>query len=83
MSENKIQTKTGKVVRKKFGVGSKSEHQAYFLLTESGEQFVLRRRGENPYMDEFFGRFTDKKVTCTGEIVEYVFYVSAENISEV
>ena len=66
---------TGKVVRKTFGKGSKSEHEAVYLETESKE-YVLRRRGGNPFYDEEMQKLVDKTIRCTGVVVDYALLIS-------
>jgi len=41
---------SGSVVKRPFGVGSKSEHDAIFLVTKDGD-YVLRRQGGNAFSD--------------------------------
>ena len=68
-------TLTGDVVRKTFGKGSKSEHEAVYLKTDRGE-FVLRRRGGNPFSDKVLNNLVGKRITCEGEIKDYVFLIT-------
>lgn len=83
MSENEIQTKTGTVVKRKFGAGSKSEHLAYFLITDGGEELVLRRRNANPFIDSFFEGYMNRKVECSGIVEDYILFLSDNKIKEV
>ncbi len=66
----------GKVVRKTFGKGSKSEHEAVYLETESKE-YVLRRRGGNPFYDEEMQKLVGKTIRCTGVVIDYALLISA------
>lgn len=62
----------GKVVKKKFGEGSKSEHDAVCLETDSGS-FVLRRKGGNPFNDPELNKLVGEKVSATGVVTNYLF----------
>jgi hypothetical protein len=55
----------GRVVRKTFGPGSKSEHEAVTLITDMGE-FRLRRVGGNPFADPVLDRLVGKTIECEG-----------------
>ena len=67
-------TLSGRVIRKTFGKGSKSEHEAIYLETDRGE-YVLRRRGANPFSDPVLQDLVGKTISATGTIKEYVFFV--------
>ncbi|WP_447978502.1 hypothetical protein [Candidatus Nitrospira bockiana] len=60
-------TTRGRVVKKPFGEGTKSEHQAVMLVTDQGE-LKLRREGGNPFSDPELDRLVGKTITCEGEI---------------
>lgn len=81
MSESNITELTGTVVKKKFGKGSKSESLAYFLVCDDGEEFVIRRKYANPFMDKYFDDYIDKKIHVKGAILDYVFFT--EEVKEV
>jgi hypothetical protein len=78
---------SGLVIRKTFGKGSKSEHEAIYLQTDRGaerasptgrsnkEEYVLRRRGANPFSDPVLDDLVGKTISATGTIKEYVFFV--------
>jgi hypothetical protein len=65
---------SGLVTRKTFGKGSKSEHEAIYLQTDRGE-YVLRRRGANPFSDPVLEDLVGKTISASGTIKEYVFFV--------
>ncbi|MGA9754334.1 MAG: hypothetical protein WBV23_04245 [Desulfobaccales bacterium] len=65
----------GKVIKKPFGIGSKSEHEAVFLETENN-QYVLRRQGGNPFYDEAMQEIVGKTIRCTGVVVDYALLIS-------
>ncbi len=63
---------TGKVVKKTFGKGSKSDHEAVYIETEKGD-YRLRRKGGNPFHDPVLQKLIGKEITATGIINEYNF----------
>jgi hypothetical protein len=81
MSANKKGSKSknialsGKVVSKKFGEGSKSEHEALYLETDQGS-YVLRQPGANPFQDNPFISLEGKEVIATGTIDNYIFFAT-------
>jgi hypothetical protein len=66
----------GKVTKKPFGKGSKSESGGIFLDTEEG-QYVLRREGGNPFHDTELQKLVGKTIRCTGLARDYVLRISA------
>lgn len=65
----------GTVIRKTFAKGSKSEHQAVYLVT-ADEKYVLRRRGGNPFNDPELQNLVGKTIRCTGTVSEYMLLIS-------
>ena len=65
---------SGKVVIKKFGAGSKSEHDAVYIETGK-ESYVLRKVGGNPFIDVSFFKLEGKNITAKGTINNYIFLV--------
>jgi len=65
----------GKVSRKPFAVGSKSEHEAVVLATNRGE-FVLRRQGGNPFFDPDLEKLVGKTIRCRGNPAGYTLVIS-------
>jgi hypothetical protein len=57
----------GKVVRQRFGAGSKSEHEAVALLTPQGP-LKLRRPGGNPFRDPELEKLVGKEIACEGDL---------------
>jgi len=55
----------GLVVKRRIGIGSKSEHDAVKLVTEKRE-YVLRRRGGNPFSDPVLNTLVGKTIECDG-----------------
>jgi hypothetical protein len=66
---------SGQVIKREFGKGSKSEHDAIVLDTGK-EQYVLRRRGGNPFSDPELEKLVGKKIRCHGELVGYTFFLT-------
>lgn len=62
----------GRVTKKLFGAGSKSEHEAVIIVTDAGE-YVLRRRSGNPFFDEELENLVGKKIRCDGDLTGYTF----------
>jgi hypothetical protein len=67
---------TGKVVMKKFGKGSKSEHDAVYIETDKGD-FVLRQEGANPFNDHGLKKLVGKTVKAEGVLKDYLFLAKA------
>lgn len=59
---------TGQVVRKRFGAGSKSEHDAIYLSTAEGGSFKLRIPGGNPFRDPRLDCLVGTSITAVGEL---------------
>jgi hypothetical protein len=71
-SPQRIEGLTGAVVRGPFGAGSKSEREAVWLETTEG-RFVLRRKEGPTFNDRELEKYVNKRVTCDGFIVGYMF----------
>jgi len=65
----------GKVVKKKFAKGSKSEHNAVYFETDNGS-YILRRRGGNPFNDPELQKLIGENICATGIISNYSFIAS-------
>jgi hypothetical protein len=63
---------TGRVTKKLFAAGSKSEHEAVMIVTDAGE-YVLRLRGGNPFVDDELEDLVGKKIRCHGDLAGYTF----------
>lgn len=57
---------SGKISLELFGKGSKSEHNAVFIQTETNK-FRLRKKGGNSFYDKELHDSVDKTVTLKGE----------------
>jgi len=57
----------GKVIRRRVSAGSKSDRDAVLLSTADGD-YILRRRGGNPFRDAALDRWVGSTVRATGEI---------------
>ena len=70
-----LTTYSGSVVKRPFGVGSKSERDAILLVTNDKE-YVLRRQGGNAFCDPALEKLVGKQVRCTGVVTGYTLLVS-------
>ena len=68
----------GRVVKKLFGKGSKSEREAIWLETDS-DRYILRRAGGNPFHDPELERLVGKTIVGTGTVTGYTFLLSDWN----
>jgi hypothetical protein len=66
---------SGEVVKAPFATGSKSEHEAVYLVSDKG-RFVLRRAGGNPFSDPELDSLVGKKIHGRGKLVGYTFLLS-------
>jgi len=66
----------GRVVRKPFGRGSKSEHAAVMLVTDDAE-YRLRRAGGNPFADPVLAGLVGKTVEVEGTAGEHTLVITA------
>ena len=62
-------------MKRPFGAGTKSEHDAVMLVTKDGE-YVLRRQGGNAFQDPALEKLVGKKVQVTGTVTGYTLLVS-------
>jgi hypothetical protein len=58
----------GRVERKPFATGSKSERHIVYLVCKDGE-YLLRRPGGNAYQDPEIEALVGKLICCKGEVV--------------
>lgn len=66
----------GRVVRKRFGKGSKSEHDAVMLVTDRGE-FRLRRVEGNPFHDPELDPLVGEEIVGQGTIHNDTFLLTS------
>jgi hypothetical protein len=76
-----MQEYRGKVSKKPFGRGTKSEHEAVYLETEGGA-YVLRRQGGNPFYDPQLERLVGKRIRCHGEASGYTLIVADWTVTD-
>jgi hypothetical protein len=62
-------------VKRPFGAGTKSEHDAVLLVTKDKE-YVLRRQGGNAFQDPELERLVGKRVRCTGTVAGYTLLIT-------
>lgn len=66
----------GRIAKKVFGTGSKSEREAICLETAGGD-YVLRRSGANPFeIDTELEALVGAQVRCSGTLHGYTFLLS-------
>jgi hypothetical protein len=65
----------GQVAKKPFAAGSKSEREAVILVTDAGE-YVLRRKGGNPFFDKELENLVGKRICCEGDLTGYTFLMT-------
>ena len=67
----------GRVIKKLHGAGSKSEHEAVYLQSPSGE-FKLRLPDANPFQDHRLDELVGKSIAAHGDVdkVSNQFFVS-------
>jgi hypothetical protein len=65
----------GKVTKRPYAVGSKSEHDAIMLETGGGD-FRLRRQGGNPFRDPMLDKLIGKRIRFRGRTEGNLLIVS-------
>ena len=70
---------SGNVVRKPFAEGTKSERAGVYLVTGQGE-FLLRRRGANPFRDPVLEDLAGSRIRCRGDLHGYTLIISSYEI---
>jgi hypothetical protein len=60
----------GRVTRRVFGQGTKSEHLAVWIDTDRGS-FILRRKGGPAFADPELDRYVGKTVVCDGFLLAH------------
>ena len=66
---------TGKVVLQEFGKGSKSEHEAVFLVV-GDKKYKLKMKGGNPFHDPVLNKYVGKKIRVIGNDTERYFIIT-------
>lgn len=70
---------SGRVVKKVFAEGSKSERPAIYLVSDE-QEYLLRRRGGNPFHDPELENLVGRRVRCRGELHGYTLIVTSYEI---
>jgi hypothetical protein len=70
---NKIKL-SGRISLEKMLKGSKSEHAGYVLQTADA-RYKLRRKGGNPFQDDYFKPYNNKSVRVEGIVLNNQFFV--------
>ena len=68
-------TYVGRVVKRPFATGSKSERNAVMLETPAGT-YVLRRRGGNAFHDAELDALVGQKISAEGALHGYTLIIS-------
>lgn len=63
----------GRVIRRPFALGSKSERVAIILQSEGRNDLVLRLQGGNAFYDPALDAFVGRTVRCKGRVHGYTF----------
>jgi hypothetical protein len=66
----------GTVVKKAFAKGTKSEHAAVSLETDSGS-YVLRRQGGNAFSDSALDKLVGKRIVAEGAVTGYTLIMTS------
>ena len=70
----------GRVLKHKFGVGSKSEHDGIFIFTDDGEEFKLRRSEGNAFDDPELDKLVGKRICGKGMLHKHLFIVNEYSV---
>jgi hypothetical protein len=65
----------GRVARRTYAAGSKSERPAMMIITEDGAEYLLRRVGANPYADPELDTLDGALIEATGRLYRDVLLV--------
>ena len=60
---------TGRVIKKRIAIGSKSDRDAVCLVS-GGNEYVLRRKDGNPFYDPRLEELVGKQIRAVGDIVD-------------
>lgn len=71
----------GRVIKKQVSRGSKSQRDAVVLATDAGE-YVLRRRGGNPFRDSVLEELIGKSICCDGRLEDYALILSDWTVTD-
>lgn len=66
---------SGKVVKRRYAAGSKSDHEAVMLETPDGT-FKLTRMGGNPFADPELEKLVGREITGTGNVSRNQFILT-------
>jgi hypothetical protein len=67
--------RSGRVVKRTYAPGSKSEREAVMLVTDEGE-YLLRRQGGNPFSDPELEDLVGRRVRAEGVLHASSFIIS-------
>jgi hypothetical protein len=66
---------TGKVVIEEYGAGSKSQHDAVFLVV-GDKKYRLKMKGGNPFYDPGLHKYAGKKIKVVGNDTPHFFIIT-------
>jgi hypothetical protein len=66
----------GKVIRRRVGRGSKSEHEAVVLVTDAGVSYHLHQPGGNAFEDPELEQLVGKRIEGNGAKRGVSFYLA-------
>jgi len=70
-------TLEGEVLKGAFGEGSKSEHQAIYLVIDEDTRYKLRRKGGNPFQDDVLEALEGRYISASGIIHNNHFIIES------
>ncbi len=68
-------TLEGEVVKATFAKGSKSEHEAVYLVVDEDTRYKLQRRGGNPFQDDVLEGLVGKSISAKGTIYRNIHFI--------
>ncbi len=66
---------TGKVIVEEFGTGSKSQHEAVFLVV-GDKKYRLKMKGGNPFYDPALHQYAGKNIKIIGNDTPHFFIIT-------
>lgn len=73
---------SGAVLRVQVAAGSKSEHAAVVLQTESGQQYILRRAGGNAFRDRVLEKLVGVTIVGCGLVSGKTFIMDSWTVED-
>jgi hypothetical protein len=70
------------VTRERIAQGSKSDRVGVVLRTDSGEEYVLRRKGGNAFRDPALDQLVGKSITGSGLVAGRTFIMESWTVEK-